>query len=170
MALEWSADGPYQDIDRLYRRLSGRLEHIVRGDVHAPEPLIEDACQVAWGRLLDHSDRVRRDTAFAWLVATAIHEAFRLLRRARLEVPFDSLVEAEGESPLAVRSPGPYERVAQRERLAALADLPVRRQRLVWLRALGLSYDEMASYERCTVRTIERQLAQAKGELRMAGR
>jgi RNA polymerase sigma factor (sigma-70 family) len=166
MALEWSAGGGNQDIDRLYRRLAGRLEQIVRGDVHAPDPLIEDACQVAWGRLIVHSDRVRRDTALAWLAATAVHEAFRLLRRDRREVSLEAALEAGGESPIGARSPGPHEFVEQRERIATVADLPVRQQRLVWLQALGLSYAEMASHERCTTRTIERQLLRAKEDLR----
>ena len=32
----------------LYGQLSKRLERIVRRDVRAPDPVIEDACQFAW--------------------------------------------------------------------------------------------------------------------------
>jgi RNA polymerase sigma factor (sigma-70 family) len=155
-----------EDVDRLYRRLAGRLEQIVRGDVHAPDPVIEDACQVAWGRLLDHSDRIRRETALPWLVATAVHEAFRLVRRSRRELSLEAAVEAAGELALARRDPGPCELLEHHERIGELAGLPARQQRLIWLQALGLSYAEMAAHERCTKRTIERQLYRARETLR----
>jgi RNA polymerase sigma factor (sigma-70 family) len=166
VALEWSATSENEDIDRLYRCLARRLEHIVRIDVHAPDALIEEACQVAWGRLLDHSERVRRDTALAWLAATAVHEAFRLLRRGRREVSLDAVLEADADPPIQVRSPGPDELLEQRERIATVSSLPVRQQRVVWLQALGLSYTEMASHERCSRRTIQRQVLRAREDLR----
>jgi hypothetical protein len=51
------------DVGDLYRALAPRLEQIVRLDVRAPDPVIEDACQFAWSRLVYHSHRVRRETA-----------------------------------------------------------------------------------------------------------
>jgi RNA polymerase sigma factor (sigma-70 family) len=165
-----TAASEHDDVDRLYRRLAGRLEQIVRGDVHAPDPVIEDACQVAWGRLIDHSDRVRRETALGWLAATAVHEAFKLVRRSRREVSLEATVEAGGESPLTRPDPGPCELVMQRDRIGGLAELPARQQRLLWLQALGLSYAEMAAHEGCTTRTIERQLARARDTLNGRGR
>jgi RNA polymerase sigma factor (sigma-70 family) len=170
MALYTPAAAGVDDVDRLYRRLAGRLEQIVRGDVHAPDPIIEDACQVAWGRLIDHSDRVRRETALGWLAATAIHEAFRLVRRSRREVSLEATIEAAGEFPLSRPGPGPCELVIQRDRIDELARLPARQQRLLWLQGLGLSYVEMAAHERCTTRTIERQLSRARETLSGRGR
>ena len=84
------------DVGELYGALAGRLEQIVRLDVRAPEAVIEDACQVAWCRLLDHSHRVHRETAMAWLARTAVHEAFKLLRRDRRELSLDAAVERRG--------------------------------------------------------------------------
>ena len=55
------------DVGELYRALAKQLEQIVRVDVRAPDPVIEDACQFAWSRLVHHSDRVRRDAALTWL-------------------------------------------------------------------------------------------------------
>jgi len=68
-------------VAELYRELSGRLEQIVRFDVRAPESVIEEACQFAWGRLMDHRHRVRRESALSWLARTAVREAFKLRRR-----------------------------------------------------------------------------------------
>ena len=44
-------------------------------------------------------------------------------------------------------------------------NLAIRSQRFVWLHALGLSYTEMAAHERCTTRTVERQLVHARRKL-----
>jgi RNA polymerase sigma factor (sigma-70 family) len=150
------------DVEQLYRRLAGRLERIVRIDVHAPEPLIEDACQFAWGRLVHSSDRVRRETVLGWLATTAVHEAFRLLRQDRRELSLEVAIDNGDARATTSRLPGPEETVEARDRIARLGRLPARQQRLLWLRALGLSYAEMAAHEGCTERTVERQLLQAK--------
>jgi DNA-directed RNA polymerase specialized sigma24 family protein len=106
---------------------------------------------------------VRPETAFAWLAATAIHEALKLERRA---ARYDSLDDAleRGLDPVAT-TPEPWDQLARRDRLERVAELPVRPQRLVWLHALGLSYAEMAAHERCTWRTVDRQLSRARQEL-----
>jgi RNA polymerase sigma factor (sigma-70 family) len=151
------------DIAELYRALSKRLEQIVRFDVlHVPEPVVEDACQFAWDRLIRHRARVRGETALPWLARTAVHEAFRLLRRDRRWVSLDddALVLDELEVP------GSDELLERRDRLEAIRELPERQQRLVWLHALGLSYAEIALHEDCTTRTVERQLLRAKRALR----
>ena len=77
------------DIGELYSSLAGRLERIVRACVSCPDPVIEDACQFAWSRLLHHRDRVRRDTALGWLARTAVREAFRVTRRRARELPLE---------------------------------------------------------------------------------
>ncbi|HUO70262.1 MAG TPA: sigma-70 family RNA polymerase sigma factor [Solirubrobacteraceae bacterium] len=149
------------DVAELYRAQSTRLEQIVRLDVRAPEPVVQDACQVAWSRLLRHAGQVRPDTALAWLATTAVREARRLNRRERRELS----LEAEADL-CRTAAPGPDELAARRERLGLIASLPERQQRLVWLHAFGLSYAEMASSTGCTVRTVERQLLRAKARLR----
>src|SRR5438270_6002302 len=70
------------DVAELYRAFSRQLQRIVGGSVSAPHPMVEDACQFAWCRLLHHRVRVQRDKAPAWLVATALHEALKLVARA----------------------------------------------------------------------------------------
>jgi RNA polymerase sigma factor (sigma-70 family) len=158
------------DIEELYRRFSTRLERTVRLGVRAPEPVVEDACQVAWSRLIRHSERVRRETALSWLTTTALHEAFRLLRRSRRELSLEDAVEAGGEAVIHARALSASEVFEQRERLAGIGILPERQQRLLWLRALGLSYTEMAAYEECSPRTVERQLHRATQTIAPAGR
>ncbi len=147
--------------------LSPRLERIVRRDVRACDAVIEDACQFAWSRLLHHRDRVGHDTALSWLAKTAVHEAVKLVRRDQRELSLeaDELARPEPASWQAV-TPGPEERLEQRERLASLAALPERQRRALWLHALGLSYAEIALQTGDSARTVERQLLQARRNVR----
>jgi RNA polymerase sigma factor (sigma-70 family) len=153
------------DPGELYRCLARSLHRIVRTGVRAPEAVIEEACQSAWARLVHHQHRVQRETALAWLVTTATREALRLLRRGNRELPLD-LAEAAADGESVLIDPGPAELIEQRERLEMLALLPVRQQRALWLRGLGLSYEEIARRDGCTERTVERQLAHARLTLR----
>jgi RNA polymerase sigma factor (sigma-70 family) len=159
---ERRAVGGAGDVGELYGSLAGRLQQIVRLDVRAPDAVIEDACQVAWVRLLHHSNRVHRETVLAWLATTAAREALRLLRRDGRELPLDAGFEHDGR-------PGtPHELIERRERLQEVERLPERQQRVVWLHAIGLSYAEIALHEGCTRRTVDRQLLRARHALREA--
>jgi RNA polymerase sigma factor (sigma-70 family) len=157
------------DVGALYRALSTRLEQIVRGDVRAPEVVIEDACQFAWGRLVCNFPRVQRDRALSWLVTTAVREAVRLVRRDNRDVTLDAGAELGEE--VACRSPAAAceDLIEQRERLRLIRQLPERQQRLLWLQALGMSYDEIARYTGCSHRTVERQLLRARSRIRALG-
>ncbi len=155
------------DVGELYCALAGRLERIVRLDIRAPETVIEDACQVAWCRLLDHSERVHRETVIAWLARTAVREAFKLLRRDRRELSLEAVIDDDTEQPRVTIAPAtPEQLLEHRERIRELGRLPERQQRVVWLHAFGLSYAEMATHEGCTRRTVERQLVRARAGLR----
>jgi RNA polymerase sigma factor (sigma-70 family) len=151
------------DVARMYRELSASLEQVVRRVVHDADPVAEDACQFAWCRLVRDRARVREDTAFGWLAETAIHEAFKLSRRRARDLSLDYELE-QGADPVAL-TPEPWELLADRERITRVRRLAVRSQRFVWLHALGLSYTEMAAHERCTVRTVDRQLSRARRRL-----
>ena len=154
------------DVEELYGLLAGRLEQIVRLDVRASDAVIEDACQFAWYRLLHHRHRVHRETAMAWLARTAVHEAFKLVRRDQRELSLDAALEPGGEPASAVAPPTPQELLEHRERIAQVRRLPERQQRVVWLDAFGLSYTEIAAHEGCTRRTVDRQLVRARRALR----
>ena len=154
------------DVGELYGSLAGRLEQIVRLDVRASDAVIEDACQVAWCRLLHHSHRVHRETVMAWLARTAVHEAFKLVRRDRRELSLDAVLE-DCDEPAFVVAPATPERLLEyRECTERLRVLPERQQRVVWLHAFGFTYDEMAAHEGCTRRTVDRQLVRARQTIR----
>ena len=152
------------DVGHLYDLLAERLEQIVRLDVRAPDVVIEDACQMAWTRLVHHSDRVQRETVMSWLARTAVHEAIKLVRRDRRELSLESA--AEPPTPARSTVAGPDAVFEQRQRLGEIRVLPERQQRVLWLHALGLSYTEIAAHEACTVRTVERQLLRARQGVR----
>jgi RNA polymerase sigma factor (sigma-70 family) len=153
-----------EDVAELYASHAVRVRRLVRLSVQAPDTVIEDACQVAWMRLVRHRARVRRDTATRWLVRVAVNEALKLLRHGAREVSLDALVEEVGSAPLA--APDLMEDLAERRaQLESIGGLPARQQRLVWLQALGFSYAEMAGETGDSNRTVERQLLRAKRTL-----
>jgi DNA-directed RNA polymerase specialized sigma24 family protein len=156
------------DVGALYAAQAGRVHRFVRASVRAPEPVIEDACSFAWSRLLLHRARLRRETAPAWLVSTAVHEAFKLIRRERRDVSLDELIDRatdsgwSGSLPVV---PSLEEVAARRARLATVSVLPERQQCLLWLQAFCLGYVEMAEQTDATVRTVERQILRARRAL-----
>jgi RNA polymerase sigma factor (sigma-70 family) len=150
------------DVGELYGSLSRRLEQIVRRDVRGADAVIEDACQIAWFRLVVHASRVSSDTVLSWLATTAVHEALKLLRRAGRELSLDEAPGATASCP----PPDPYELVEYRDRLRTIARLPQRQRQMLWLQGAGLSYNEIAVATNCTPRTVERQLLRAKRSLR----
>jgi RNA polymerase sigma factor (sigma-70 family) len=128
--------------------------------------VIEDACHHAWVKLINRSEHVDRDAVLSWLTTTAVREAWKLDRRERRELSLEDAAGPSGDLRLLVRLPEPQERAEQRELLGQLAQLSDRQQRLVWLRALGLSYAEMSAYTGDTVRTVERQILSATQRMR----
>ena len=91
------------EVAELFAAQGVRVRRLVRTSVRAPEPLIEDACQLAWIRLFLCRERVRRETATAWLVKTAVHEAFKLMRRDRRDLSLDALSEDPRPPPRPAR-------------------------------------------------------------------
>lgn len=155
-----------RDLGELYQALSRPLENCVRTDVQASEAVVEEACQFAWSRLVHHAARIQRETALSWLVKTAVHEAYKLLRRDQRCVSLDAVVEAFGDQALCASAPALDQLVSDREQLASIATLPERQQRLLWLHGLGFSYAEVAQCAGVSPRTVERELVQARNELR----
>jgi RNA polymerase sigma factor (sigma-70 family) len=162
-----STNEPALPVAELYRDLSERLEQIVRFDVRAPESVVEEACQFAWGRLVDHRHRVRRETALSWLARTAVREALKLHAHARRCISLDMALDADRAAEMPTLA-GPDELLERRERLASIRRLPARQQQMLWLHALGLTYAEIGRHTGCTTRTVERQLLRAKRALREA--
>jgi RNA polymerase sigma factor (sigma-70 family) len=153
-------------LEQLYGTLADRLHQIVRFSIRAPEALIDDACQIAWSRLLRSRDRVRSEAALPWLVTTASREALHLARHSARELSLDELCSHHREWVAVPQAP--EEIVELRARLAEIRSLPERQQRLVWLQGLGFTYTEMAGRTGDSKRTVERQLMRAKRALRPA--
>ncbi|MBV9819149.1 MAG: sigma-70 family RNA polymerase sigma factor [Solirubrobacterales bacterium] len=160
-----AAPGTLEDVGELYAQHAASVRRRVGAGVRAPDPLIEDACQIAWSRLVHHRTRVHRETATSWLVRTAIHEALRLIRRGGRELSLDELVDGNSEAQ-GSRTPQLLdELVEQRAVLDAIRILPERQGRLLWLQALGFTYAEIAGETGDTTRTVERQLARGRRRL-----
>jgi RNA polymerase sigma factor (sigma-70 family) len=146
-----------------FAELAPRLQRIVARNVRAPEPLIEDACQIAWSHWVTHRDRVAPGSVLGWLITTATREALRLLRCESRQVTLSEHPGSAGEViNLPVRVPGPEEVVEFRERLAEVRRLPVRQRTAVWMQGLGYDYNEIAAQTGDTRRTVERNLARAR--------
>lgn len=157
--------GTLDEVAELFAEQASRVRRLVRAGVRAPEPLVEDACQLAWVRLFQRRACVRRDTATAWLVRTAIREAVKQMHRDGRELSLDALADEAGDRPAPSTPALLDELIEQRARLEAIRSLPERQQRLVWLQGLGLTYTEMAGETGTTRRTVERQLLRAKRTL-----
>jgi RNA polymerase sigma factor (sigma-70 family) len=155
------------DVGALYADHAGRVRQFVGASVRAPEPVIEDACQFAWSRLVLHRARIARETAPAWLAKTAVHEAFKLIRRQAREVSLEALLDqsAAARADPVTGTVSLDDVVQRRAKLDSIGGLPERQQRLVWLQAFGLSYEEISAYTEDTPRTVERQLLRAKHRL-----
>lgn len=155
------------EVVELYRSVSKRLEEIVRIEVrHVSTLAVEDACQYAWDQLFRHRARVKRDTALAWLALTAIREARRLRGWEDRFLSLDAVFELAGDAAVMGEVAPAHEVVERRERIRSIGALPERQRRLVWLRALGFDYEEMAAQAGSTTRAVERQLLRANRRLR----
>ena len=154
-----------EEVAELFLEQSLRIRRMVRAQARGSEQLVEDACQLAWLRLVQRRARIRRETAPAWLARTAIHEAFRQMRRDARDLSLETWCEEEAEQPARSVPPLLDELADQRARLEAIGSLPERQQRLMWLQALGLTYAEMAGHTGTTRRTVDRQLVRARRAL-----
>src|SRR3984885_9224795 len=136
MSVIENRDSSATDVGELYGLLAKRLEQIVRLDVHAPDVVVEDACQFAWSRLVHHRHRIQRDTVMSWLARTAVHEALKLLHRDDRELSLDDPLEPAAAA-IATSCPTVEALAESRERLSEVRRLPERQQRVLWLHALG---------------------------------
>ena len=165
--IDGCALGQMGEVAALYARSADMVRGLVCSEVSASDAVIDDACQFAWIRLLHHRHRVGPERAVSWLITTALHEVFKLVRREGHDLSLEQLLEEGGELRLNRVAPAPEETVGARLRLELLRELPERQERLVWLQGLGFGYPEMAAETDMTVRTVERQLMKARRSLRL---
>src|ERR1700743_2405724 len=129
--LDECALGHIGEVAELYASAAGLVRGQVCSEVTAPEAGIADACQFAWVRLLHHRHRVGRDRAVSWLITTALHEVFKLVRRAGHDLSREQPREKPDALQISRTAPAPEEVVEPRVRLELLRELPERQERLI---------------------------------------
>jgi len=149
----------------LYEAHATRLLRIVARQVQTTPENIEDACHFAWVALLRRADCVQRDAALAWLAITATRNAYKLHRRQGRDASLDVIQEDGWPLPEPSTNIGPQRHVEIHEDLDVIDQLPARQQRIVWLKAAGLSYTEIADYTGDSIRTVQRQILRARSQL-----
>jgi RNA polymerase sigma factor (sigma-70 family) len=153
------------EIEHLFRKHAPRVRRVVGG---LAEATADDACQVAWLRLLAQRQGVQREAAVSWLIRTAQREALKQSRRAERLSSLEDVLEQAGETVVAGVMPSPEEMREPYRRLEELGCLSPRQRRVLWLHAAGLNYREIAAHEDCTRRTVERQLVKARTAVQAA--
>lgn len=160
------------DEQELFESLAKRLVRSVRRACGAPDAIIEDACAIAWQRLIERQPE-RTERIFAWLRTVAIREAWRLNRRERITVGFDAVDAGGGGVPVQELLPDELASLEARidvlEALELLAALPPRQRRLFALQIAGHSYAEICSLTGDSLRTVDRQLRRAHARVRHDG-
>jgi DNA-directed RNA polymerase specialized sigma24 family protein len=157
-----------------------RLHDTVARRVRASEPVIEDACQIAWTILVRRPDVTLDERGLSWLATVAIHEAWRLASIAN-EIPVGSFqAGTPGENNELPEPAHPDDRSAEqralariehRERVDALMTLKPREREALYLLGLGCSYKEIqaltggASYT-----AVDRRIKEGRAALRQGGR
>ncbi len=149
------------DEAELYERLHAALERVVHTRVRGPAACVEDACAFAWEQLL-RTQPERSERLFGWLVTVAVHEGWRLVRLERRTAPLGA-DESHGLSDTEL---GLAERLRALEALEALAGLRPTERRLLYLRAAGYSYREIAAFERRGTNYFNKHLVRARRRLR----
>jgi RNA polymerase sigma factor (sigma-70 family) len=152
--------GTLQEVAELYATQAVRVRRLVHLRLTAPDAVVEDACQVAWMRLVRNRSRVHRQTAACWLVRVAAREAIRQMHLGDRDLPLEELDDGQNTAPDLIE-----EFTDRHARLGAIKRLPERQRRLMWLQGLGFSYSEMAGVTGDSERTIERQLMRARQKL-----
>ena len=157
---------PRGDEAELFARYHDMLLRVVSRRASAPAAVIEDACAFAWAQLLHYQPE--RDNIVGWLVTVAVREAWTLSRRQRAECS-DGLEQHDRYAHLEDVGAALEHRVAAREALRAVAELPERQRHLLARQAAGLSYEEIAAETGDSWRTVDRQLGRVRARMREAG-
>ncbi len=159
----------------LYRHHAAQLRRMVASRVRAPRAVIDDACQTAWTRLCARVDvDVGAPTVIGWLLTTALRDSWRQASAQQtLADASDTTPQGEGAAEPVTDTAGPLELALahehNRELRARLKALSERERRFLGLKALGLSYQEIAQLTGSSVRTVERQIYRGRRKLTNAG-
>ena len=152
---------------RLHRGICGKT-------VGLDDATVQDACAIAWERLLGRPDiDLERYEAYWWLYKVALRRAWALGRRRRREQPISGLNGADVDSlePVDLDSDVAdvvAERIEHASMREVLGRLHWRERRELALIAYGLSYEEIATVTGTSYTAVNRWMARGRNALRAA--
>jgi RNA polymerase sigma factor (sigma-70 family) len=161
---------PRGDEAALFEEFNAKLTALVARKVNTSPDIIDDAVAFAWAQFLRYQPDRRRGWR-AWLVVTAEHEAYRLHRKEAVHDPMELVSDyPQGRN---VRQPAdPHdaltERLALREALNLLGQVPERRRRAKSLHVTGLTYDEIAAVMGISRTRVDHLIREAHDLMRSA--
>src|SRR4051794_3703294 len=150
----------HDDIAAFFAANATALQRTVARHVVASTAAVEDACSIAWSKLLRRPDIRLGSDGFWWLYRVAVREVWRITNEARRERTLDVDPLATGDDVAAIAE--------RRQTLRALDELPDRQARLLFLHGCGFTYAEIARMTGATRRTVDRQLRRGRERLRDA--
>ena len=168
-----------QQVGTFFVTHAGRLQRAVRRHLnHVGDALIEDACQMAWTRLLQRPDITLDARGFSWLTTVAVHEAWRL-GPVTQEQPAGALTSpadcnrkpGERPEPADTDQRGTAEKaldhIEHHDRLQAMQALKPREREVLYLKGLGYSYAEIMRLTGATYTAVNRRLSEGRAALRL---
>jgi DNA-directed RNA polymerase specialized sigma24 family protein len=172
-----SPERRHHEIGAFFAANASRLPAMVRARAHAPEPVIEDACQTAWTILLRRPDITLDQHGLSWLTTVATHHAWRAAAYAD-EIPTGNFQGAghDGElgEPAHPNTPSAEDHALARlehcERLAAVATLKPREREALYLKGLGYSYKEIQRLTNSSYTAVNRRITEGRRALHHGGR
>ncbi len=147
--------------DALVAQLPGlrRYARTLCGDATRADDLVQDCI----ARALERDHLWQGGNLRAWLFTILHNLHVNAVRAGRARPVHDALVEAAQSA----APPDQHERLAAREVLARLADLPDDQRAALMLVAVeGLSYEEVAAVQGVPVGTVMSRLSRARARLR----
>jgi RNA polymerase sigma factor (sigma-70 family) len=156
----------HDDIAAYFAANAAALERTVARHVVASSVVVEDACSIAWSRLLRRPDIRLGSDGFWWLYRVAVREVWRITSEARRERSLDTDTGAHCDA--AATSDDVALTAERRQTLRALDQLPDRQARALLLHGCGFTYAEIARMTGATYRTVDRQLRRGRERLRDA--
>jgi RNA polymerase sigma factor (sigma-70 family) len=156
----------HDDIAAYFAANAAALERTVARHVVASRAVVEDACSIAWSKLVRRADIRLGSDGFWWLYRVAVREVWRLTSEARRERSLDADADADVDR-LTIGDD--VAMIAERRQTPrALNELPERQARILVLHGCGFTYAEIARMAGAMYRTVDRQLRRARERLRDA--